>query len=133
MDDDLHWRIAVHESSHCIIARLTGLPCGGASARNKFQAYAEFDRDCGEASICALMAGAAGEVVILGDHHPTGLKEDWERAQLRLARLGWDDGGAELWRWTVSVLAAHSDAVVRLASALMDARSLSGDEIDALM
>src|SRR5580704_4275312 len=86
MDDDLHWRIAVHESGHAVCARLLGLPSGGASIEP--DAYAEFARDCGAASICALMAGAVAEGVVLGGYDSVGLKEDWRRASERLRRLG---------------------------------------------
>jgi hypothetical protein len=47
--------------------------------------------------------------------------------------LGHFDGGDALWLWTFKFLAEHEDLIVRLAAALMDAGSLDGDEIDALV
>ena len=71
---------------------------------------------------------------MFGDYHPYGFKVDWQRALMRLACLGYDDdGSAELWRWTLDLLREHEDMITTLAAALMDARWLSGDEIDALL
>jgi hypothetical protein len=130
--DDYRWRVSIHEAGHAVCARLAGLPCGGASAAEGL-AFAGFPRDCGERSICALMAGAAAEVAVFGDHHPYGLKVDRERAWARLMRLGYDDGGDELWGWTVDLMREHRDAIIRVATQLFHARWLSGDEIDALI
>jgi hypothetical protein len=131
MDDDLHWRIAVHESGHAVCARLLGLPSGGASIEP--DAYAEFAGDCGAASICALMAGAVAEGVVLGGYDSVGLKEDWRRATERLRRLGYDDGGAMLWGWTIDLMREHQDQIVRLATELWRASWLDQAEIDALL
>jgi len=35
-----------------------------------------FDADDGMLSACALMAGAAAEVLVCGDHHPHGFSAD---------------------------------------------------------
>ena len=48
--------------------------------------------------------------------------------------MGCDDDDALIrWCYTRSLMEEHSDAVVRLARALMDAGWLDGDEIDALL
>jgi hypothetical protein len=47
--------------------------------------------------------------------------------------LGYDDGGAMLWGWTIDLLRKHQDLIVRLATELWDAQKLDGDEIDALI
>jgi hypothetical protein len=108
-----------------------GLPSGGASIEP--DAYAEFAGDCGAASICALMAGAVAEGVVLGGYDSVGLKEDWRRATERLRRLGYDDGGAMLWGWTIDLLHEHEDMIVRLATELWRASWLDQAEIDALL
>ena len=82
------WRIAVHESRHCVAARLLGLPnCGGAYIVEPF-AEAVFDCECGERSIIALMGGAAGETIVFGDCDPIGYSN----------RLAACDGAAQA-RW----------------------------------
>jgi hypothetical protein len=47
-----------------------------------------FARDCGAASIVALMAGAISEALVLGDYDDVGVEVDWKRASARLERLG---------------------------------------------
>jgi hypothetical protein len=132
MDDDLRWRVSIHEAGHCVAARLMGLPCGSASIVEP-DPHAMFARDCGAPSICALMAGAVSEALVLGDYDDVGVEVDWEHASARFERLGYFDGGDALWAWTFDLLREHADVIERVAAALMDARSLSGDEIDALV
>jgi hypothetical protein len=68
MSVDRDWRIAVHESGHALLARPLGLPgCGEASVIEP-NAHAHFPLDHGAASVCALMAGAAAEIELLGDY-----------------------------------------------------------------
>jgi hypothetical protein len=131
-DDDLRWRVAIHEAGHCVAARLMGLPCGSASIVEP-DPHAMFARDCGAESIVALMAGAISEALVLGDYDDVGVEVDWKRASARLERLGYFDGGDALWAWTTALLEPHVDVIERLATALMGARWLSGDEIDALV
>ena len=93
----------------------------------------DFPVDCGVASVIALMAGSVGEEIILGGYSLGG-RGDWAQASEWLEYLGYDDdGAAALWDYTASLMAGHRGAIMRLARALMDARSLSGDEIDALL
>ena len=55
---------------------------------------------------------------------------DWASAEAELGDMGCDDDDALIWWcYTRSLLEGHSDAVVRLARALMDAGWLDGDEI----
>jgi hypothetical protein len=129
MDDDLRWRIAIHEAGHSVAARLMGLPCGAASVWP--DPLAEFSRSCGEHSVCALMAGAVAESLILGDYDEIGVMVDWRRASALMDDLGCDDDA--LWRLTFDLMAEHCGLIVRLAIKLFHARWLSGDEIDALV
>jgi hypothetical protein len=131
MDDDLRWRIAVHEAGHSVAARLMGLPCGAASVWP--DPLAEFSRSCGEHSVVALMAGAVAESLVLGDYDEIGVMVDWRRASARVVDLGHFDGGAALWAWTFDFLAPHQRLIERVATELMDAPWLSGDQIDALL
>ena len=129
--DDRAWRVAVHEAGHSVAARLMGLPCGGASCWP--DPFAEFSRSCGEHSVVALMAGAVAESLVLGDYDEVGVMVDWDNASARLLDLGHFDGGDALWLWTFEFLAPHQRLIERLAAKLFHARSLSGDEIDALV
>jgi hypothetical protein len=71
---------------------------------------------------------------VLGDYDDVGVEVDWKRASARLERLGCDDDDALLWWcYTGEMLLPHVDVIVRLATALFHAGSLSGDEIDALL
>ena len=79
------------------------------------------------------MAGAVAEGVVLGGYDSVGLKEDWRRATERLRRLGYDDGGAMLWGWTIDLMREHQDQIVRLATELWRASWLDQAEIDALL
>jgi hypothetical protein len=64
---DRDWRIAVHEAGHVVVARVLGLPgCGEASVIEP-NAHAVFCLDHGPPSICALFAGAAAEIELIGE------------------------------------------------------------------
>lgn len=128
-----NWRIAVHEAGHCVAARLLRLPRCGAASVVEPHAGAVFAADCGVASICALMAGGCAETVLFGDHDRDGNRIDRERVQERLQRLGYDDGGQALWRYTLDVLRPYRTPLVRLAIELKRARALDGDTLDALV
>ena len=79
------------------------------------------------------MAGSVGEEIILGGYTVAG-RDDWSRAEAELGDMGCDDDDALIrWCYTRLLMEEHSDAVVRLARALMDAGWLDGDEIDALL
>jgi hypothetical protein len=54
--------------------------CGSASIVEP-DPHAMFARDCGAESIVALMAGACGEGVMLGDYDRIGCKTDCSRAR----------------------------------------------------
>jgi hypothetical protein len=64
-------------------------------------AKAEFDCDCGERSVIALMGGAVAEVIVFDDHHPIGFSSDWRRVTGALKRAGDDGRVSMLWaqRW----------------------------------
>jgi hypothetical protein len=131
-DDDLRWRVAIHEAGHCVAARLMGLPCGSASIVAP-DPHAMFARDCGAESIVALMAGAISEALVLGDFDDVGVEVDWKRASARLERLGYFDGGDALWTYTTALLEPHVDVIERLATELFHAGWLDGDAIDAVL
>jgi hypothetical protein len=127
------WRIALHESGHCVIARVLGLPrCGSASIIEP-DAGAYFSLDHGERSVIALMAGAAGEQVVLGDFDEIGVRIDRERWEQRLERHGYDDGGAALWDRTLALVREHLGRIQWLAMHLEYAQELDGPAIDRIV
>jgi hypothetical protein len=129
---DVRWRISIHEASHAVAARLVGLPCHWVSVGLDDGAV-DFPVDGSVASVVALMAGSVGEQLFLGDY-TVGGRGDWEQASEWLEYLGYDDADAAMWwRWTLDLLREHVDLIERVATALMGARWLSGDEIDALV
>jgi len=105
---DHRWRIAIHEASHAIAARLVGLPCGWARVGLDDGAV-EFPVECGVASVIALMAGSVGEALLLGGYSVGG-RGDWAQASKWLEYLGYDDDDAAVWwRWTLDLLREHED------------------------
>jgi hypothetical protein len=61
--------ISVHEASHSVIARVVGLPCGGATVlpANEAHGMAYFDhRDSSLGGILAILAGRIGTQELLG-------------------------------------------------------------------
>jgi hypothetical protein len=133
VDDDLRWRVSIHEAGHCVAARLMGLPCGSATIVAP-DPHAMFARDCGAPSIIALLSGAIAESLLLGDYDDVGVEVDWERASARPDALGCDGDDAELWWcYTASLLEEHRGLIERLATELFHAGWLSGYQIDALL
>jgi len=131
--DERAWRVAIHESGHAIASRLMGLPgCGGASVEPN-DAYAVFPDDCGAHSVCALMAGACAEAIVLGDFDPAGFTVDRELAAAEMECVGVVDGGEALWEFTFDLLAPYENLITSLAAELWRAGSLDGGEIDAVM
>ena len=118
MDDDLAWRAAIHEAGHLVGAKRMGLPCGGGRLDPP---VAYFPIDCGVESVVALMSGAIGESLILGDYDEVGVEVDWARVCARLERLGYFDGGDALWAWTFDLMREHEGLIVRLATKLFHA------------
>jgi hypothetical protein len=129
-----HWRIAIHEAGHAVAARLLRLPRCGAATIIEPHAQAAFPTNCGPPSICALMAGAAAETIMLGDYDRGGSKYDWEHARERLERCGYADGGEALWwAYTINLLRPHLSLLTRVAIRLKRAQVLDGGEIDRVV
>jgi len=123
-------RISIHEAGHAVAGRLVGLPSGDAFLDPP---HAEFAIDQGAASVVALMGGAIGEVLHFGDYDATGIRVDWERAEERLAHLGYEDGGAALWAYTHDLLAPYAGLIKCLAVKLERDLVLDGAVVDRLI
>jgi ATP-dependent Zn protease len=159
MSDAYH--TAIHEAGHAVIGRVLGIPCGSVTivpdeadrsaghALNgtPYQTWEHWLDERGRhremavayrAHIRMLMAGAEAENVILGagqggdgyDQHEIALMAEnlidtTSDAWLRLA--------ARLQGQTVQLVRKHRDKIQRVADALVERRTLSGAEIDALM
>jgi hypothetical protein len=128
-------RVAIHESAHATIARKLGLSgCGHATIvpdRN-WLGHAILPSDRGAASVCAIMAGAAGEITMLGDHAPEGIEFDAELVRAEMARCGYRDADA-LWSYTLDLVQRNVDVIRWLATQLVRHRTLSGDFLDAIV
>jgi hypothetical protein len=132
---DRDWRIAIHEAGHVVIARVLGLPdCGEASVIEP-DAHALFCLDHGAPSICALFAGAAAEVELIGDHDAEGCGIDMERAREHLEDLGYTDGGSALWAYTLDLVhdVRHRSLIACVASKLRRAQMLDGAALDEIV
>ncbi len=106
--------------------------CGGASIVRPY-AHARFSCNHGAASVCALMAGACAEVVAFGSYDEIGFQTDAQRAEERLQRLGYTDGGAALWDRTLTLVRQHLGRIEWLAVHLQYAQTLDGHAIDDIV
>jgi hypothetical protein len=128
------WRIATHESAHCVVAAKLGLPRRERGAHiTEDSGRAHFATDCGTRSIVALMAGVCGEIEFFGAHDEAGARVDMERIRERLQRIGYTDHGAALWRSTLDLVHEYSDEIAEVATHLMEVQSLDGSEIDRIL
>jgi hypothetical protein len=155
------WRSAIHEAGHAVIGRRLGLTCNMAtivsSADEGYAGYAtcadplliaghwenrERYREISlvfRGRILMMMAGAESEHVILGGCDGC---DDTDREQIDL--MASDDHcifDAEQWARREPRMRAmarmlvrrHRGSIERVAGALFDRKTLSGDEIDALI
>jgi hypothetical protein len=129
---DRAWLISIHESGHATVARLLRLPnCGGACITEP-DAHARFDHgDDPEASVVALMAGAAAETVVLGDYDRDGVLIDRARWEWRAERHGLDE--RVLWNQTMRLVRRHQPLIECLADMLWRAKILDGRAIDKIV
>ena len=124
-------RIALHEAAHAVIARKLRLPNCGEASIDETDAHAHFPIDCGPASVVALMAGAASEVVEFGDYDRIGVRVDQERWTERLDRYGCEE--AALWKRTLVLVRQHFGCINWVAVHLQYAQTLDGPAIDDIV
>ena len=124
------YRVAVHEAGHAVAARLLGLRCGEAAIAPR--AYARVPVDLGAPSICAIYAGSIAEALAFGSYDPA-YEGDRKLAEERLERLGYSDGGEELWRYTVRLLRPRLGLIMVLALRLDHAGTLDGAALDRIV
>jgi hypothetical protein len=122
---DHDWRVAIHEAGHAVVARLLQLPdCGEASITPGF---ATFSVDHGPASICALMAGAAAEITLFGDHDHQGNSADAKLVER------FDGDTDALWNHTLDLTQQYRSLIARVAIRLRRARTLDAAAIDRIV
>jgi hypothetical protein len=125
------WRIAVHESGHAVVGRVLFDTCGAASIIEPAGAECPLPSNHGAASVVALMAGVASEIVLLGDYDMAGLRGDAEMIDERVRWYGFDRDW--LWQITVDVVQQQQHRIARVAHKLRRARVLDGATIDRLV
>ncbi|AWV19803.1 MULTISPECIES: hypothetical protein [Methylobacteriaceae] len=156
------WHTAIHEAGHAVIGRVLTMVCGGASivadeAENEaghsitadpMVILGEWDRrgkwrgsDLGTASVfrgraLTVMAGAEAEAEILGQCQG-GDGDDRYQVALMLYEIA-EEGEHErieirLRRAARSLIRRHRTDIERVATALMERETLTGDEIDAML
>jgi hypothetical protein len=128
---DRDWRISIHEASHACIARVLKLPRCGAAFVDEPDAHAEFPVDHGAASICALMAGAAAETILLGNFDEVGFTTDREKLNYWIERHGCD--GETLWDHTLAMVRENIRCIEFIAGMLSRHRVLDGPSIDRVV
>lgn len=151
---------AVHEAGHAVIGRVLGLPCGHAtivadedSSGHTLTAPPDeireywFDHDdkwrsqgtAIRARIMTFMAGAEAERVVLGKCKGGDGRDRYEivtmAASIFETPLGddWDRWEARLRRHTTALCRRHRATIERVAQALSERKTLSAQELDALV
>jgi len=147
---DRRWCTAIHEASHCIVAHELGVPI--YSARIGRRGLAEIaglrgidatwhhhgDYRAGDpravvsAELMICLGGPVGQAIHDGSEHGNDgdaqmideLRRQFDVTDARMKRLE---------RRTKSLLLSHWGDVIRLAAALLDAGSLEGGEIEAIL
>jgi hypothetical protein len=127
---------AVHEGSHCMITFLAG-----AGSQIEYVAISETSgrmrlRNADSLNCEILMAGMAGEIVVLGFCEKERASTDLYYAR-RIARSTCSgDVEAFLERElnrAIALLQSHRDTLLALAREIMDRRYLSGDEVNEVL
>jgi hypothetical protein len=126
-----------HEASHSVIARVVGLPCGGATIlpASGSDGMAYFDhRASSLGGILAILAGRIGTQELLGCASDRGNSVDDREVADSLTRLRATAGARQaLLDGCRDLCRQHSGTIALVALQLLARGSLSGSEIDALM
>lgn len=150
---------AIHEAGHAVVGRAVGVPCGEVTIeaetpddlghsvmldpRFSWERGDGAKRPIVEAFCIALYAGAEAERFILGTTN-VGDGVDCDRATKCLAWVGlpgasyegddvFDRHEARLRARARSAVVEHRAAIERVATALVEHRTLSGDQVDGLI
>jgi ATP-dependent Zn protease len=157
------WHTAIHEAGHAVFARVLRIRCGEVTIEpNEAEGYAGYshtgdpwdtvgdwerigryrDRDVEQAyrgRILTLMAGEEAEIEILGSAQ--SIAEDDRRWIERMAETRYAFSSDEEWerykprmrRQTRRLVRKHRDKIERVATALLQCKSLQSDEIYELI
>jgi Peptidase family M41 len=158
-DGDLR-AVAHHEAGHAVIGRLLGLTCGKVTIipEDESQGYAEIlnplrnwkkgdgpKRPLAEIFCISLYAGAEAERVLLGVKSPQYNGVDQERATNCIVMAGgipgasfvgdgvWERYKDRLRERAKKLVVLHRTKIERVAEQLVSRRSLSSEEVHALM
>ncbi|MFJ7441309.1 hypothetical protein ACIQW5_27105 [Methylorubrum thiocyanatum] len=156
------YHTAIHEAGHAVVGRVLTMACGGATIlANEAEGEAghsitsdpmvilgEWDRrgkwrgtDMGLASvyrgrIIAVMAGAEAEAEILGECSG-GDGDDRYQVALMLYEIAGEEAHERieirLRRFAQQLARKHRTDIERVAAALMERETLTGEEIDAML
>ena len=150
---------AVHEAGHAVIARVLGLPCGkvtiiGDDERELGHAIVadpirSWERGDGprrpliEKSCIALYSGAQAAHIILGDKDQDDELDCYKATSLlklvgvRHARFvgddTWERFEQRLRQRARALVVRHRSKILRVADALITRRTLTGEEVNALI
>jgi hypothetical protein len=147
---------AYHEASHAVIARVLTLACGRASIKPDrdssgrsicFEPYAcEYEWEMRgkvrepdavrHARIIAFMAGAEGEVELLGSTQGGDGEDRYQIEEMALELENCKDRAkvaARLRAMTRMLVRRHRTLIERVANALLRKRILSGEQLDVLV
>jgi hypothetical protein len=147
------YQTAIHEAGHAVASRrlhrwggaagILGADCAAIVNTGRSEVLLEGvsgysvtwnDRDFN--SVIVSLAGAAA-VEEFG-YQPTGCEDDYNKADVVLAEMGWNDLERRMLRHALmnqarALIARHRAKVRKVAKALKRRGQLSGDEIDAIL
>ena len=159
--DDRKLETAVHEAGHAVVARALGIRAGETTilpSTDQFLGHSDFDdprfcwriddsnreADANNFAI-ALYAGAEAERLLLSKNEEFGDSIDRQIAINCLAWAGsvrgaslvgdkwFDRHEANLRKKAAGLISRHRADIERLATALLERETLSGEEVDALL
>jgi ATP-dependent Zn protease len=156
IENDPH-HTAIHEAGHAVIARVLTLMCGGASVVPDYDegeaghSITEEPWSCEDqwekrgkvrgpdavwyAATITLMAGAEAEVVLLGSTQGGDAfdRSEIERMAEPLSGESWSRIELRLRAMTRMLVRRHRVLVERVAAALLERKTLSGEELNRLV
>jgi ATP-dependent Zn protease len=148
--------IAYHEAGHAVIGRVLGMTCGGATIVPDYEvleaghALTNVERSISDwdargrwrwmsmfrARIMMLMAGRESEIEVFGKAPDARFGDDYDLREIDVSLGEANVDGSQLDKWrmkTRGLVRRHRDAITKVATALLEHRVLSAEQIDEIV